>query len=375
MKPIINAIKYWTNSRIEENRAELDERISNSKADWNQNNPEADNYVRNRTHWEEESEVVSVPETTLNFTATGYDGFQKLNDFDFIVGETYIVTYDSVDYECIAYIATGPGTPSVGDGAIAGAGNDGSNGEPFFITDFGGIVMGVNATGTHTVKIVRKVTTVHPLDAKYLPDDASIQSDWNEANEGSKNFIQNKPFYEKLDTLLNGMFETNEWGNAYFEPSIDLQEGQTYKVTINGDEYISVCEWNDTDGIYLPLTNSNGVYMGDIYRWGTWLHPIGLVNTTCYLKVEHRELKQIDKKFIPDSIYTLKDQVNEYTYDLRVADGTLYTVLAPVHVQDFYYNTPHSGNDYRYNITGWRGTLNGKSSTEIIFPNDPSIIL
>ena len=607
MKPIINAIKYWTNSRIEESKAELDDKINNSKADWNQNNLEADNYVKNRTHWEEDpKEVEFLPETTIEITAEN-GPYVETPPVPFVVNQQYIVNWNGVQYNCTAY-PTSDGGISIGNGDlfVFGSNSGDGNGEPFFYVSYNDFVGAIftSEPGSYTISINAIDITIHQIDHKYikdmyydngsvtiealpktttdfssanevdwnqskvgyiyegtlfalsvgkqykivfdeteyisiafydnefgspaigngaflhelnedngipfvignygtgnsygcmivadqnshtisveeirqnlkqldvkylpimkkvsatvlkasdivesaefidskykkligqctviiddntpqiieftdrddysvasiisfyietwdggayieffdseshsikieqiknvvkpecLPDDASLQSNWNETNEGSKNFIQNKPFYEKLDTLLEGMFETDQWGNASFEPSIDLQEGQTYKVTINGDEYISICEWNDTDGNCLSLINSNGEYVGCVYRWSVWFEQ--LVNTTCYLKVEHLELKQIDKKFIPDSIYTLKDQVNEYTYDLRVADGTLYTVLSPVHVQDFYYNTPHSGNDYHYNITGWRGTLNGKSSTEIIFPNDSSIIL
>ena len=314
MKPIINAIKYWTNSRIEESKAELNERISNSKADWNQNNPEADNYVKNRTHWEEESEIVSVPETTLNFTAIGPGGFQKLNDFDIIVGKTYIVTYDSIDYECVAYIAAGPDIPSIGDGAIADAGNDGSNGEPFFITNFGGTIMGVNTIGTHTIKIVQKVTTVHPLDTKFLPDGIGVQSDWNENDENSKAYIKNKPF-ESVGTVYIEEQEITFEENGYATVSMNERcpSGEQCKAIFDGVEYTGTVEWWETDAAF-QFTLSDGtvvtitwwdvsaqIYSDKYEDWANTTHTIKFVS------LDKANIKKIDSKFLPDNIATIVD--------------------------------------------------------------------
>ena len=103
MKPIINAIKYWTNSRIEESKAELDDKINNSKADWNQNNLEADNYVKNRTHWEEDpKEVEFLPETTIEITAEN-GPYVETPPVPFVVNQQYIVNWNGVQYNCTAY--------------------------------------------------------------------------------------------------------------------------------------------------------------------------------------------------------------------------------------------------------------------------------
>ena len=47
IKTIINAVQTWTKKKIK-----------GSTADWNQNDSSADNYVKNRTHWEEEDGTV-----------------------------------------------------------------------------------------------------------------------------------------------------------------------------------------------------------------------------------------------------------------------------------------------------------------------------
>lgn len=51
IKTIISGIQSWARKEIKQ-----------STADWNQNDPNTDSYVKNRTHWEEDREVVLVPE-------------------------------------------------------------------------------------------------------------------------------------------------------------------------------------------------------------------------------------------------------------------------------------------------------------------------
>lgn len=73
--------------------------ITDAKADWNQNDETAIDYVKNRTHWVEESLFTLVDETmegSVNY----------INEFSnemVTVGDTYIVTVDSVKYSCVAY--------------------------------------------------------------------------------------------------------------------------------------------------------------------------------------------------------------------------------------------------------------------------------
>lgn len=104
------------------------------QSDWNQNNPEAADYVKNRPFYTGDLvETVLVEETTNEWTAAGFDGALALAPIDLVEGETYVVMFDGVKYECIAYIAAGPNFPPLGDGSIVGAGNGGSNGEQFYI--------------------------------------------------------------------------------------------------------------------------------------------------------------------------------------------------------------------------------------------------
>ena len=56
IKTILSAFQLW-----------IRKQIKNSKADWNQNDPNADDYVKNRTHWEEETQKYLLDEKEYDF--------------------------------------------------------------------------------------------------------------------------------------------------------------------------------------------------------------------------------------------------------------------------------------------------------------------
>lgn len=182
MKPIINAIKYWTNNKIEDSKSELNKRIGNSQADWNENNPEADNYVKNRTHWEEESEVTILEKQTINgFTLMQEPIYCVENAFSItpIIGKTYTVNWDGVDYK------TTMKTIQMDDDFELGyMGNENyvsmvSGGDiPFAIVFGDGVFVVTESTAeSHVISISTTETIIHPLDKKYLPDNFATITD------------------------------------------------------------------------------------------------------------------------------------------------------------------------------------------------------
>jgi hypothetical protein len=75
-------------------------KINESKADWNQNDANALDYVKNRTHWVEQELNVIVPATS----ETSYLYEVNIGESEKIVGGAeYVVTVDGVQYRCIAY--------------------------------------------------------------------------------------------------------------------------------------------------------------------------------------------------------------------------------------------------------------------------------
>ena len=88
--------------------------IVEAKADWSQNDNTAINYIKNRTHWAEESTEVMLAEQTLEGIDGGdsyitgyYASITGLDNNSLIVGNAYIITVDGVAYRCEAFYTYG----------------------------------------------------------------------------------------------------------------------------------------------------------------------------------------------------------------------------------------------------------------------------
>lgn len=167
MKTILSGIQTWTKGKIKES-------ITASTADWNQNDSNANNYVKNRTHWEEEENVSVLNETTVTITDEYYE-FGTVPYGQLIAGQTYYVTLNGVEYKCVAryydeYVL-------IGNGTIYGDGNA-SNNEPFCCDSYddGNIYLNA-AVGEYTISISDVKTVVHKLDHKYLPNNLATTDD------------------------------------------------------------------------------------------------------------------------------------------------------------------------------------------------------
>lgn len=111
--------------------------------------------------------VELLPETTLTYSEDMgfYVGAVAL-----VVGETYIVNWNGVDYPCVAQDLSAMLPGAVGLGNLADMGGAG-NGEPFF-----GMVMGgelsfeaLDGIAELTVAIYLNAETIYKIDPKYLP--------------------------------------------------------------------------------------------------------------------------------------------------------------------------------------------------------------
>lgn len=139
---------------------EINKAIKKSKADWDQNDSSADNYIKNRTHWEEEKITTLVN----NLTSEEYDN----GDYPacaFVVGDKYDVIWNGQLYsqlECVQ------------DGEWRVLGN--SDQLPFYIDDDGGNSLYISSNDDSTdwtVSIIGQKTVIHKLDSKYLPKEVA----------------------------------------------------------------------------------------------------------------------------------------------------------------------------------------------------------
>ena len=303
MKTIINAVKSWTNGRIKD-----------SAADWNENDSNSDSYIKNRTHYEDKITIVD------NLTYEDYDNgnYPRLT---FVIGQSYDVIWNGVLYENIV-------CNLIDDWRVL---DDGTFSTPFYIDDDGGddLYISANDDSNFTVSILTQ--TIHKIDKKYLPDDIDSQPDWNQNDETQSDYIKNRPFYEAVveTAILEGNYTWNSDTWLEFAPDwedqIDIIHGKEYRIRIDGIDYYGTTVDFGDDGVYIRVYSDSdpdsyifevGNYSlsGDFSEIGATAGKESFVGV--YLI--DGGVKQLDEKFIPDSIqrtgvsYTKEESDEKY---------------------------------------------------------------
>jgi hypothetical protein len=136
--------------------------------DWNAAEG-ASGHVLNRTHYENGTEIKTLLDTTVT---VANNQFKSVGYVPLAEGNTYTVTWDGAEYECVAFIsnALGFSAPALGNPYFSGGEN---NGMPFgFVSatqygQYGGAAM---TDGSHTIKITEEAKVYKKLDSHYLPD-------------------------------------------------------------------------------------------------------------------------------------------------------------------------------------------------------------
>lgn len=229
------------------------------KSDWNENDPEADGYIANRPFYEVHvaGDVLFEEQTFEDFSRG-----QLPEPVAFVEGETYLVTFDGQQYECVAWFDEtlnsmfGEDAVGLGSTAFIGHTNEGGNNEPFFLGYTGDYTgFSVKNSGTHTLKIQSSTMAVaKKIDKKFLPDDIGGKPDWNQNDETSIGYIANRPFYatmvpdEQLTLLGYGGALSNEVGTNYTISLIEgftLVDGETYVVMYDDVRYDCVAYSHD----------------------------------------------------------------------------------------------------------------------------------
>jgi hypothetical protein len=162
IKTIVNGIKAY---------------VDTNKSDWNQNDPSAAGYIKNRTHYSEGMGIIEVlPETTLKNgyynSDAGYTSFElDPTSFTLVAGTTYIVNWNGNECSVKATVdgpvilLEGYNVPNV---AI-----------PFrviLVPSFGYAEFRVDGDVTGTLSIGYEGEIVHKIDKKYLPEMTNIKN-------------------------------------------------------------------------------------------------------------------------------------------------------------------------------------------------------
>lgn len=230
--------------------------VAGTQPDWNQNDPDALDYVKNRTHWEERSFAEILPECQPRY-ASGDNVFWVDQTIEGVeVGNTYVVSWNGTEYECVAQEIRDMDVSAVILGDIYTL-SDGSvgiapTGEPFAIGIFsadtaaslgaGAQVKPFDGTTELTLSIYSKTNFVHKLSGKFLPDGVPY------VEEGG--LVEILPDYT--------ITEDNSEADIAAIPALGLVAGATYTVTLNGTEYTCVATLLEEDGL-------SAVCLGDAY--------------------------------------------------------------------------------------------------------------
>ena len=151
----------------------LIQRLKKHRGNWEQNDPTADDYIKNRPFYTDDSKkVVIVPNQQITFS--DYEAPLALSEIiEFVVGQSYKVKFDNVNYTCVAWDFNGIG--AIGNQILMGRPID--TGEPFIImiskAEGIGIISSLTATGTHAVEVTTSAKIVK-IDKKYLPNFARV---------------------------------------------------------------------------------------------------------------------------------------------------------------------------------------------------------
>lgn len=208
---------------------------------------------------------ILVPEQTLDVDDELYTQFSQR--FTFIPGEKYKVVFNGEPYECVAWHGGYNGI-CIGNGDIYGGGGFG-DGEPFCCNSYygGDCYLNVEAPGEYTIQIERLFNVYHKIDKNCLPEDVvtsvgMTQSDWNENDEDSLSYINNKTHYIRYEGPASYTSQVGEFTASYFDGYLSLKQGASYTVTVNDSEYNLVGQYVDGwvllgDSYYLNGTHNS----------------------------------------------------------------------------------------------------------------------
>ena len=184
----------------------LKNKMKGFRGNWNQNDPTADDYIKNRPFYSEGmKEVEILPETTVFVEEAHCELYQPFS-IKLQNGLTYIVTFDSVTYRCVAKEIY-ENEPFIGNSSILGWNDNVNTGEPFFIdvwydNNETELTFATTTAGEHTISIIEISEIIHKINPKYvpLPEGAVNEKDLSSvAWTGSYNDLNDKPLVVQAD--------------------------------------------------------------------------------------------------------------------------------------------------------------------------------
>lgn len=208
--------------------------------DWNQNDPTAKDYVKNRPFYTGDSvETVLVEESTVPFAENhGLYVAEFPSPVSATVGETYKVYWDGTVYECTC--VDFDNKPGIGNLSIAGVGSD--TGEPFVMQVINGrgiIIATKDTSASHTFSISGFVQEVVKIDEKYLPDTVATKSDVDNCIKTVNGTAPDESGNVEVQTISEDALSTNQYGTV-----IIVKNGVVFKNRLGQYTQMSIGESN-----------------------------------------------------------------------------------------------------------------------------------
>lgn len=188
----------------------LVQKIKGFRGNWNQNDPSADDYIKNRPFYSEgikEQEI--VPERIVEgFSSFGPLHYVIQDPFSFspILGESYVVTWDGAEYEVTA--ANADGYVYIGNENYVFMESGGSIPFTLINADETLFLVTESPSSSHTIKIVIKTEVVHKLDKKFIDVDMP------------DNVITEDSLFPILEDNLAPVAFTNDYDSLSGKPTI-----------------------------------------------------------------------------------------------------------------------------------------------------------
>lgn len=141
------------------------------QSDWAQNDETAMDYIKNRTHWEENVNSIIVPETTIEFTEGGNEIIYDPFHINLVAGKIYDVIWNGATYSCLAYELPGAEVSFIVIGNEFFIRGENNTNEPFCYYENGDrSYLSAQSAGNHTISISAIQNITHKLNPKYLPE-------------------------------------------------------------------------------------------------------------------------------------------------------------------------------------------------------------
>ena len=144
-----------------------------AQPDWTQNNPDAPDYVKNRTHWIEDAKLETIFDGTLDTSGVGSAHFDFLEmNKPLVVGEEYLVTLNGTQYWLTADFD--------GDIVYIGDNTFKYTTMPFVLYNDSDTsqMFETNKSGTWKLNVKHNSKVVHQLDEKFIPDSIARVHNW-----------------------------------------------------------------------------------------------------------------------------------------------------------------------------------------------------